>query len=41
MNTNYYSHTELDEDPNDQHPQSKRSLMNICQGSNRMQHMGF
>lgn len=41
MNIDYYSHIELDEDPNDQHPQNKCSLMNICQGSNRMQHRAF
>jgi len=34
----YYSHIELHEDPNDQHLQNKRSFMNICQGSNHMQH---
>jgi hypothetical protein len=39
MNTDYYSHIELDEDPDDQHPQNKHSLMNICRGSNHMQHM--
>jgi hypothetical protein len=38
MNIDYYSHIELDEDPDDQHLQNKHSLMSICQGSNRMQH---
>jgi hypothetical protein len=38
MNTDYYSHIELDENPHDQHFQKKCSLMNICQGSNHMQH---